>query len=139
MSSTRTDTSPQAEAAEIRTVAELLDRGLVAGQYPRNYPMLDVYAFAPEVGRVVGIQVKYRHAAGASDVTYERAERVDFFVLYRANRAAPVAGRSQMQCWVVPVAAAPDRKIRFAALPDAYLNAWHLIDELARSTRREQT
>ncbi len=131
---TRTDTSPQSEAAEVRTVAELLDRGLVAGQYPRNYPDLDVFAFDASVKRVIGIQVKYRHAASASDVRFSRLGGVDFFVLYRANRSQPVGGRTSMQCWVVPASAVDGETIRFNALPDEYLNAWALIERAAGKT-----
>jgi hypothetical protein len=62
------NTTAQSEAAEVRTVAELLDRGLVAGQYPRNFPLADVYAFDAQRRSVVNIQVKYRHGATGTEI-----------------------------------------------------------------------
>jgi hypothetical protein len=128
-----TNTTAQSEAAEVRTVAELLDRGLVAGQYPRNFPLADVYAFDAERRRVINVQVKYRHAAYAGTVDVRSFDGVDFLVLYRANRGRSVAGRTEMQCWVVPTSEVAGPSVRFTQLPDRLLLAWHLIEEAARA------
>jgi hypothetical protein len=139
----RTNTTAQSEAAEVRTVAELLSLGLVAGQYPRNFPAADVYAFAPEVGRIVPVQVKYTHAADTSDfwVREESLSGCEFVVTMRANASRQVAGRTAMQIWVCPTSELVPRLqrnkqgtyIRFSQLRDEWLFAWKLIAENART------
>ena len=129
----RTDTSAQSESAEIRTVAELLNLGLIAGQYPRNFPTWDVFAFDQTRRKVVNIQVKYRHSGAASSVALRDTSGVDFVVVYRANAGESVAGRNRMQCWVVPMALVKDAKFTLGALPDDLLNAWGLIEDAARA------
>lgn len=133
----RTDTTAQSEAAEIRTVSELAFRGLIAAQYPRNYALHDVFAFDPAVRRVVNLQVKYRHSASASYAEVRDLEGVDFLVIYRANAGTPVGGREAMQCRVVPAGEAQPGQLRLVQIPDRYLNAWHLVEDACGAVRRE--
>ncbi len=69
--------------SEVIAVSELLYRGLIAGQYPRNFKTNDLYAFDPEFPKVVNIQIKYRHASKDTAVDIKDAskkEGVEFFV-----------------------------------------------------------
>lgn len=130
--SSRTDTSAHSEAAEVMTVAELLDRGVMAGQYPRNFPRVDVFAFLPDRAKVINIQVKYRHQAKDTATQLDDLAQVDFVVLVRGNHGQSVGGRSTKQVWVVPASDVAEGKVKFASLDDKFLHAWELIVEACR-------
>ena len=126
----RRDTSAQAEAAELLTVAQLALRGLIVGQYPRNYPGLDVFVFAADGSRA-NIQVKYRNRFRDSSVSISSLDGVDFLVIIRGNRDAPTQ-RSNPTIWVVPAQAAKtlwlNGRLRLSRIPSDYLAAWDLIE-----------
>lgn len=123
----KTDTTAQSEGAEIFTVAELLSRGLIAGSYPRNYPDVDTYAFDKTVKKIINIQVKYVHSAKSSTILL-RNTNFDYVVVYRGN-ADGQYGRTNKQCWVIPVAIVTDNKITIGKIADDYLNNWGSIVE----------
>lgn len=135
----RIDTTAQAEAAELLAVAQLGLRGIVAGQYPRNYPSIDVYAFDRGTGKRVDIQVKYCHSASSTYLVLGSFD-ADFLVAIRMNAGRPQGGREAMQEWVVPmdhvrVLARPAEgkyRLQLAKIPDEYLRAWHLIEHAVR-------
>lgn len=112
-------------------MSELLSRGLIAGQYPRSYPAVDVYAFDANVGRVINVQVKYLHRAAFSSVKV-RDLNFDFLVVCRANAAPVVGGRTAGQWWVIPVESLNDNTVRLAQVGDDCLFAWDLVANAAR-------
>ncbi len=124
------DTTAQSEGAEIFTVAELLSRGLVAGSYPRNYPDVDVYAFDKKIQKIINVQVKYVDSAKSSTIQL-RNTNFDYVVVYRGN-ADGYYGRTEKQCWVLPVAIIKDNKITIGKIADDYLNNWDSIVENSR-------
>lgn len=138
------NTSAESTAAEILVAAELGLRGLIAERYSRAMPGVDVYAFrrgmksADGLRRVADIQVKYRHQAGDTSFDVDDLNDAHFLVAMRANRGKPVGGRERRQIWVAPAVEAQtliqNGSIRFSALRDEWLEAWHLIEQFCDAT-----
>ncbi len=143
MTSKQIDTKAESTAAEQLVVAELGLRGLLSGIYPRSFPDVDVFAFDRDIEKIVKIQVKYRHAAGASYAEFRSGSLgpVDFVVLIRANQGEAVGGRKDVrQIWVLPSAEVdillkrgPGKdRITFSTIADRWLAAWDVIVEYAK-------
>ena len=92
---------------------------------------------------MVRIQVKYRHRANATDVSFRRGslDHVNFVVFIRANEAPYAAMREGFrQVWVAPSTEVAslcrvDRDkdtVLLSALKDAWLNNWDSILEEAQ-------
>jgi hypothetical protein len=134
-----TNTSAESTAAEILVAAELGLRGLIAERYSRAMPGVDVYAWRRGIKhsngmrRVADIQVKYRHESGATNFDVDTLAEIHFLVAARANQGKPVGGRERRQIWIVPASEAQalirNGSIRFSALKDSWLEAWHLIEK----------
>jgi len=146
----RLNSSAPAEGAEKLVEAELSLLGLITGQYPRNYPGIDLFAFTPErKDRRVDIQVKYRHARDSG--TVDLSEFLgDFLVVVRGNQGYRYRksasekddGFGPRDVWILPMQIARQLstqspngrrwRIRCADLPSEYLNRFDLIVEMLR-------
>jgi len=137
----KTDTAIRAEGAELYVQAVLMvQRGLVVSQASRSMPGYDLLTTNLENGRSCRIQVKYRKAVNSNGM---RVKSLDFdFIAYVAGNLGRIGQQAHHAAAPPPlVYIIPRRKVKRGMQAsslyksptkgghDAYLDAWHLIDE----------